>query len=59
MHIIDRELMNQIDRFVNGDNLMSEKVRALQKLDQVMGVEVEQVTEQDVVNYLAEGRMVV
>ena len=50
----DGKLMNRIHAFVMSDNAMSDKIAALKKLDQVMGMEQENVTSSDDENYIAE-----
>lgn len=50
----DGELMASIDKFVKQGNPIDEKIRALRKLDQVMGIDSGEITEQDVRDYILE-----
>jgi hypothetical protein len=48
----DSGLMKVIDQFVKGNHPLEEKIRALKKLDEVMGVEPTEITESDVREYI-------
>jgi len=51
----DNALMNRIHTFVMSDsNDMKDKIEAIKKLDEVMGMTQDEVTSNDVENYIAE-----